>query len=504
MSEAHSTTNVSFWVASTDPPGYPQLNEGVHVDVAVVGAGIVGLTAARLLKRAGKTVAVLEMDRVGRGVSGYTTAKVTSGHGLIYQKLEDKHGLEASRSYATANQRALETIAGWIEAEGIDCDFERRPNFVYSESESEMESIEREVSAAGRAGLDVTLVTDTELPFDIAAAVRLGGQAQFHPRKYLIHLAGDIDGDGSHVFEGSRVVGVSEGDPCEVRTDQGSIFARHVIIATHYPMLDRGLFFPRVHPKRSYAVAGAWAGGLNGMYISVDEPTRTIRAIPDGDRTLLMVGGNGHPTGQKYDTEKNYEDLESWMAERFGVTGVDYRWSAHDGVTVDMLPYAGTVRRGTDLIYTATGFGKWGLTNGTAAADVMTDAILGRPNEFSSLFDPHRLTIGASAVRFATENAKIAQHWFGDRVLHPQGGSLDELEPGTAAVGYVGLSQVAAYRDEAGDLHAVSAVCTHLGCVVTWNDAEKSWDCPCHGSRFDLEGKVLHGPATKDLEKKHL
>jgi Rieske Fe-S protein len=352
----------------------------------------------------------------------------------------------------------------------------------------------------------VSLVTDTDLPYEIEVAVRLDNQAQFHPRKYLLHFAQEIVGDGSAIFENSRVIDVSEGDRCEVQTDSGRVLASHVILATHYLFWDRGLLFPRVHPKRSYTIAGPLNGATapEGMYIRVDQPTRTIRTIPDGDRTLLMVGGNGHATGQKYDTENEYKDLERWMTDRFGIKEVTHSWSTHDGVTVDLLPYAGTARRGTDRIYTATGFGKWGMTNGTAAAMVISDAILGRTNEFSSLFDPHRVTVKASAGKFATENAKVARHWFGDRVKHPQGGAFDDLEPGHAALKHVGLGQVAGYRDDEGTLHAVSATCTHLGCIVTWNGAEKSWDCPCHGSRFDTEGRVLHGPAIKDLEQKEV
>lgn len=506
MSEAHSSTNVSFWVDSTSAPEHPSLEGPVEVDVAIVGAGIVGLTAARILKRAGKTVAVVEMDRIVRGVTGYTTAKVTSGHSLIYQQLEEKHGQEAARGYAAANQGALEQMAGWIGDEGIDCDFERRPNFVYSETSQELDAIEKEVEAARRAGLDVTLVTDLDLPYEVRAAVRLDDQAQFHPRRYLLHFARDIAGGGSYIFESSRVVDVCEGDKCEVKTERGSVIANHVILATHYPFWDRGLFFPRVHPKRSYAVAGVLNGSSEpeGMYISADQPTRSIRIIPDGDRRLLMVGGNGHGTGQRYDTENGYKDLERWMGERFGITEVTHRWSSHDGVTVDSLPYIGTARRGTDRIYTATGFGKWGMTNGTAAALIISDQILGRSNPFGSLFDPHRMTIKGSAATAMTENAKVAQHWFGDRINHPQKGAFEDLAPGAAAVEGAGVGQVAGYRDEAGKLHAVSATCTHLGCIVTWNGAEKSWDCPCHGSRFDIEGKVLHGPAVKDLERKEL
>lgn len=503
MSEAHSNINVSYWVESTSTPERPPLEGDVRVDVAIVGAGIVGLTAARTLKRAGRTVAVIEMDRVCRGVTGYTTAKVTSGHGLIYQKIEKEHGLDKARGYAAANQNALELMARWIEEDDIDCDFERRSNYVYAESDQKLQSVEKEVDAARRAGLDVSFVEDLDLPFEIAGAVRLDNQAQFHPRKYLARFANEIDGDGSTIFENSRVTSLSEGEPCTVVTSAGRVTASHVILATHYPFWDRGLFFPRVHQQRSYAVAGPIGQSQpDGMYISADQPTRSIRTIPNGDETLLMVGGNGHTVGQRYDTDGCYRDLEQWMSDRFGVSEVSYRWSTQDGVSVDTLPYVGTARHGTDRVFTATGFGKWGITNGTQAAEIICDAILERPNAFASLFDPHRVTVLASAFKFSQENAKVGVHWVRDRIKHPQEGSFDDLEPGQAAVRHAGIGQIAAYRDEHGRMHAVSATCTHLGCIVTWNEAEKSWDCPCHGSRFDYDGKVLHGPAVKDLEKK--
>jgi nitrite reductase/ring-hydroxylating ferredoxin subunit len=235
------------------------------------------------------------------------------------------------------------------------------------------------------------------------------------------------------------------------------------------------------------------------MFISSTEPTRSVRTVPDGGRTLLLVGGEGHSTGQEYETEERYENLERWGAERFGLT-TEYRWSTQDGSSVDRLPYVGTVRRGSDDVYTATAFSKWGFTNGTVAAEIVSDAILGRANEWAGLFDVHRVTLKQSAEKFVTENTKVAIHFVRDRALHPQRSSPDDLSPGEAGVHRSGTKMVAAYRDDAGQLHKVSAICTHLYCVVAWNPAERTWDCPCHGSRFDFDGRVIQGPAVHDLE----
>jgi len=240
------------------------------------------------------------------------------------------------------------------------------------------------------------------------------------------------------------------------------------------------------------------------MYISTDEPTRSVRTIRDGDRTIMLIGGEGHNVGQEEDTEKHYANLEAWSRQHYGLTEVTHRWSTQDGSTVDDIPYVGTLRRSSDRLFVATGFKKWGMTNGTTAAVLITDLILGRENPFASLYDPHRLTLGASAPKFVEENVKVGAKFVKDRVAHPQRGGADDLAPGQAAVVGTAPNQTAVYRDEAGTLHAVSAVCTHLGCIVNWNPAEKTWDCPCHGSRFGFDGGVIQGPAVQDLEKKEL
>lgn len=494
----------SYWLASAKARDHPALREDIEVDVAVVGAGIVGVTLALLLKQAGRRVALLDMKEVGRGATGYTTAKVTSGHSLIYGRLEREHGPDIARAYADANQSGLEFIARLIEEESIACDFDRRANYVYTESERDVASIQREVEAARRAGLNVSFVTESTLPFPIAGAVRLDNQAQFHPYKYVRALVDRLPGAGSHVFEHTRVTKVEEGAICVVHSPAGTVRAEHVVLATHYPFLDRGLFFPRIHPKRSYAVAGPMdpSKAPEGMFITSTEPIRSIRTITDGDRTLLMVGGEGHSVGREPSTERRYDRLERWAAERFGVETIEHRWSTQDGVSVDGIPYVGTYTRCSKNVFTATAFGKWGLTNGTAAAMLIRDRILERPNSWADLFNPHRLTFRASATRFATENTKVAIQWLGDRLKQPSSDPFALLAPGQASVERVGLELVAGFRDETGMLKAVSAVCTHLGCVVAWNSAEKSWDCPCHGSRFDVEGGVIEGPAVKNLPKR--
>ena len=473
----------------------------MDVDVAVLGGGITGITVAAQLKRAGKTVALVESKRILHGVTGYTTAKLTAGHNVIYTHLERHFGAAGARVYAAANQAAIEEVARVSVEEGIDCDLERTRNYVYSESADDVEQLEAEAAAARRAGLASSFVRETELPFPVAGAVVTEDQAQFHPRKYLLPLAERLPGDGSHVFELTRALDVEDGAPCRVRTDRGTIRARDVVVATHLPILDRGLFFAKVHPQRSYVLAAEVdaARAPRGMYISTESPIHSVRSTPADGGRLLVIGGEGHKTGQEPRTDERYERLAAWIRERFGVDTFRYRWSTQDNYSVDRVPYVGRLRRTSRHLYAATGYGGWGMSNGIAAALLLADLVLGRPNRWATLYDSKRLKPAASAREFAVENANVAKRWFGDRAAAARRHGVNDLAPGEGRVARLGGELVAVHRDADGELHAVSAVCTHLACLVSWNPSERSWDCPCHGSRFDAGGRVIQGPAVKDL-----
>ena len=491
---------MSFWIVSGDHTDFPPLDGPVSVDVAVLGGGIVGITAARELKRAGKTVALVESNRVARGVTGYTTAKVTAGHNVIYQHLERHFGHEGARLYAEANQAAVEHVVRVADEEGIDCDLERTRNYVYTESEDDVETLRGETEACARAGLPASFVEVTELPFHVAGAVALENQAQFHPRKYLLPLAAALPGDGSHVFELTRALDVDENDICRVTTDHGEIRAHSVIVATHLPILDRGLFFAKSHPTREYVVAARVdeERAVRGMYISSDEPTRSVRTTPFERGRLLIVGGEKHKTGQEPHPGERYERLAAWARDRFGVEAPEYWWSTQDNFSVDRVPYVGRLTRGSEHVFVATGFSAWGMSNGVAAGLLLTDLVLGRDNPYASLYDANRLKPAASAVDFVKENANVAKRFFGDRVA-ARSDDISGLGAGDGRVVKVRGARVAVHRGDDGILHGVSAVCTHLACIVQWNSSERSWDCPCHGSRFAADGTVVQGPAVKDL-----
>ena len=498
--------NTPLWLDEADS-AYPPLRGSAHVDVAVVGGGITGTTAAYLLKEAGRSVALLESDRLCAGATGYTTAKLTVGHSRVYGQLIDSLGVETARRYARSNQEAIERVAAIVAEHRLDCDFERTANFVYTEEARGVADIEREADAARRAGIEAEVTTETDLPYPVAAAIRVEQQAQFHPWKYVSALAGLVDGDGSYVFESTRATGVHGGDPCRVETTEGTVHARHVVLATQLPFADRGLFFAKAHPMKSYAIAAEIdeTQAPRGMYISIDQPTRSVRSAPGSEGRILIVGGEGHRPGDEQDTGSRYRKLEAFMHERFGIDAPPWHWSTHDYVPLDHLPYIGRLRRGDDRVLVATGFAKWGMTKGTLAAAILTDAILGRANEYAELYDAHRLNVRPSAASFVKENGRVGLTFFRDRLRSRDGrDALDALAPGDGTIARVGRKQVAAHRDDDGELHVLSARCTHLGCIVGWNAADRAWECPCHGSRFAADGTLVQGPATADLPREPL
>ena len=494
--------NPSLWVGTSQVTRYPQLSGELHTDVVIVGAGITGLTAGVLLKHEGRGVVVVEAGRVAAGVTGYTTAKLAALHGLVYADLSSAFGDEGARQYADANVAGIAQVATLAERYGIDCDLEQRPAYTYTTDEDMVDKVRAEVSAAQRIGLEAEFTTETALPYPVQGAIRLENQAQFHPRKYCTGLAAAIPGAGGHLFEHTRATSLDEqGERYRVQTSTGAVIADHVIIATHLPFHDLGFFFARSHPMRSYALSASLEGPVpHGMYLASDTPTRSVRsAVMDG-REVAILGGEGHKVGQEPDTRQRYAALEEWARQNFAIRSIEYRWSAQDYMPVDHVPFVGPASPASERILVATGFSKWGMSNGTAAAIMLADRIGGRGNRWASLFDTNRVNPKQSVKELIKENADVVKRFVQDRLTPATGRSADDLAPGEAEVLAVGGRRVAAYRDEGGALHAVSPVCTDLGCTVAWNTAETTWDCPCHGSRFTCDGAVVQGPAVEDLE----
>jgi glycine/D-amino acid oxidase-like deaminating enzyme/nitrite reductase/ring-hydroxylating ferredoxin subunit len=502
LGEAGRADRVSYWIASAEGTNLDPLAAETEADVAIVGGGIVGLTTALLLAESGREVLVVEADRIAAGVSGYTTAKLTAGHGLLYSHLGSSFGTDAARLYAESQLAGLAYVSDLCERHAIDCDLETRPNYVVADTDEQLEKLDAEMEASLDAGLAVRRVGDLGVvPFPAAGALVLEDQAQFHVRKYLLALARLIVQAGGRIVERSRVTEIRGEGPYDVRTAEGLVRAGAVVVATHYPIVEQGFFVTRIHPHRAYVVAAPLTGNApEGMFINTGSPTRSVRTapLPDG-RRLVFVGGEGHRVGQEEDTTGRYAALERFMGEHFSVTETMFRWSTQDNRSVDRLPYIGRAGDKGNL-YVATGFAGWGMTNGTVAALMISDALQDKVSPWSSLYSLDRQHLAASAKSFLTENTKVAAEELKGALRSGAVKSLEEIEPGQATILSVNGSDHAVSRDSSGGLHAVSATCTHMGCTVAWNEAESTWDCPCHGSRFAVDGHVLHGPALHPLK----
>lgn len=500
------STHRSPWLATTDAPPYPPLVGDLTADVAVVGGGITGLTTALLLQRRGAEVTVVEADRVGAGTTGHTTGKVTSQHGLVYDDLTKHHGERLARLYAEANQAAVEMV-GDLAAElgsdvGIDCRFQRTPAIVYTDRTSERSAIQDEHAAAVRLGLPADLTTDVGLPVPVELGLRFDDQAMIHAHRYCIALARAIVEGGGHIVEATRSRAVEEHhDGVVVQTPTGDVHAEQVVIATLLPFVDIGGFFAKARPSRAYGVAARIRSEAPAtMTITAGTPTRSVRAWDDDGRPGVIVVGEAHIPGDHEDTVAHWGALERWARAAFDVESFEYRWSAQDYMPADGLPFVGLSPR-TIRTFVATGFRKWGLTNGTAAAAVLAEVVQGRPHPWLDLFDASRAGDAATAKNLVTENLDVAKRFVGDRLRRLRADPVAHLAPGEGGMAKVDGRTVGAYREPGGALHAVDLTCTHLGCTLRWNRGETSWDCPCHGSRFDVDGAVLQGPAVEPLAR---
>ncbi|MFI9201113.1 FAD-dependent oxidoreductase [Streptomyces sp. NPDC053048] len=500
----------SYWMATAPAaPRAAALTSDIEVDVAVVGAGMAGLSTAWELIEAGRSVAVLEADRLAAGVSGYTTAKLSALHTLVYDRLRRTRGAEGARLYALSQREAVERVAEVAAALRADCDLERLPAVTYTTDPAQRERLRAEAEAAREAGLAASYTEETGLPFPVAGAVRAEDQAQFHPRRYLLALAEDIRERGGLLYERTRVTGLSEGTPCRLTTENGSVVtARDVIVATHYPVFDRALLFTRLSPRRELAVAAVIPAGDDpgGMYITEEDRTRSVRTAPyDEGRRLIIVTGEKFTPGAGEVAER-FARLAAWTTGHFPRAEFAHHWAAQDNDSTDTVPLVGPFHPGAAHTYVATGFGGWGMSGGAMAGRLLTELITGRgAPSWAGLYDPRRLwSTVREAPAFLKHQAAVGRHFVGDRLRTTHTDAVADIPPGGGAVVRVGGRRCAVHRAEDGTVHALSAICTHMGCLVAFNAAERTWECPCHGSRFAVDGTVLQGPATRPLEVREL
>jgi glycine/D-amino acid oxidase-like deaminating enzyme/nitrite reductase/ring-hydroxylating ferredoxin subunit len=497
------------WDVEAPPQEFVALRESLRTEVCVVGAGIAGMSVAYLLGKAGKKVVVLEDGPVGGGQTGVTTAHLASAMDDRFYHLEEMHGRDGSRLAYESHQAAIERIARTVADESIDCDFRELDGYLYLAPEHGREELEKELEAARRAGF-----TDAELletipgaPFDSGPCIRFPHQGRFHPMKYLRGLSAAVQRDGGRIFTGTHVDEVNGGDDAHVRTSDGfTVHADAIVVCTNTPFNDRVVIHTKQSPYLTYAIAARLEGdgAPDALLWDTGDPYHYIRLqeVKKGGKghQVIIVGGEDHHTGEDYDEGERFDRLEAWTRERFPIGAVEHRWLGQVYEPVDYLGFIGRNPGGPANVYVATGDSGQGMTHGTIAGMLITDQILGKENPWEKLYDPGRVSLRATGD-FVRANLQVAGHYL-EWVTGSEAevDSTREIPRGSGAVVRRGRAPIAVYRDEEGKRHEMSAVCTHLGCIVHWNDVGKSWDCPCHGSRFEPKGEVMNGPAPVGLK----
>jgi glycine/D-amino acid oxidase-like deaminating enzyme/nitrite reductase/ring-hydroxylating ferredoxin subunit len=493
-----STTPLWITTTATTPEPHTAITGDVSVDVAVVGAGITGLTAALALASQGKRVLVIDKDGVGMGETGHTTAHLTEVLDTRYHELIDDFGEETAELVARGSREAIRHIE--TSARAIGCEFERVPGYLFTRDPEDVAELRKEAEALVAVGAAARFVESAPLPFAIAGAIEIQNQAQLHPRAYVLALANAAAAAGCAIATNTKVDSIEDGTPCRIVTDGGIVTAADVIVAANVPIVNRFFLHTKLAAYRSYVVAGRATRTIaRALYWDTADPYHYVRTYDGPDGPMLIVGGEDHKTGQEHDTEERFADVEHWARERFAMDAAMHRWSGQIIETVDGLPFIGR-NSASDHTWVATGYSGNGITFGTLAGRILADAILGLANPYAAALEATRIKPIAGAKRYVTENVDFPMHLVGDTLAGADAKSVAEIPRDAGRLVRVRGRLLAVYRDEADRLHAMSSICTHMKCHVKWNGAEKSWDCPCHGGRFDAKGRVLNGPPVSDLE----
>lgn len=474
----------SVWSESCKFRKREALNKDIKTNVLVIGAGIAGILTAYMLKQKGREVVVIDAAEIASGNTKNTTAKITSQHDLIYSKLISEFGEEKARQYAKANELAIKKYKEIIEYKRIECDFEEKPAYVYSLNEVDV--LKEEVEAAKNLGIDAEFVQEANLPFKINGAVKFNNQAQFNPLKFLKGISNELV-----IYENTRALEIKEN---LVVTSGGNITANNIVVATHYPIMNApGYYFMKMHQERSYVLALENTSEIDGMYIDLNKEGYSFRTY----NNLLLLGGISHRTGEN-EEGGSYDELRKVAKRLYPKAKEKYYWSAQDCMTIDGIPYIGRYSSETPNIYVATGFNKWGMTSSMVSAMIISDMILEKENDFSEIFSPRRFDLSLSINNIANDLIETAKNFIAQKVYIPSS-EIEHIKNGHGGIIEYNGEKVGVYKDKEGKEFFVSTKCTHLGCQLSWNADELTWDCPCHGSRFDYKGRLIGSPATKDL-----
>ena len=492
----------SYWLDSVELPSFPVLNEDLEADVVIVGGGITGITLAFLLVQENIKPVILEAGRILNGTTGHTTAKLTVQHGLIYDELIKQTDKDTARKFYEANDAALKLIKNIIQKRNIDCDLSKEDAFIYTLQDESILKLEKEWEAYQELGISGDLLNKLDLPFPVKRALVMYDQAQFHPVKYLRALVEEILEKGGRIFENTVASKIKGKEKAAVVLANGqTVKGNFVISCSGFPFHDGAYYFSRLYQERSYIIACLTEKEFpGGMYINAEKPARSMRAVPYKDEKLVLFIGNEHKTGQGPDTLQHYENLYHFANNTFGVKKIVYRWSAQDLTTLDKIPYIGYMSNTNRSVLVATGFRKWGMTSSMVAAMLLTDIVLNRENDYETVFTPSRFHSGETVKEFLKTNLDVAKHLLQGKIENPEK-SLEGLKKREGRIVQLNGKRMGAYKNEQGKIFIVDTTCTHMGCELEWNNGERSWDCPCHGSRFGVTGEVLTGPAKKPLKQ---
>lgn len=542
----------SYWIDSVKEQNkFGALEENIKTDICIIGGGLTGLSTAYNLSKYKIRTVLLEKDEICKQTSGNSTAKITSQHGLIYKYLTDSKGQDFARKYYEANENAIRNIKSIIDKEGIDCDFEYQPAYVFTQKVQDVQKIKDEVEEVNNFGgrvkfieakdIEINKLNSVEyvenqgeklkisgdniekenlnlerdvvkermkqvLPIKAIAGIEFENQAQFNPYKYGNALAKICSDSGIKIFEHSKVIDVDTEDEDEyfiITLENGcKIKAKYVVITTKYPIVNiPGFYFVKMYQSSSYAIAMQTKQRLfEGMYIDSEEPTISLRTAKFGDEYLLIVVGFDHKTGAQIDLSNSYRYLEEVAKSLYPEGKIKYHWNTEDCITLDKIPYIGNFSNLWENAYVATGFNKWGITTSNIAAEIITDKILGQENEYEEIFKSTRLE-PIKNIKEVTNMVRESVNSLVAKKLELPQEEANQIQNGEGKIVEVNGQKIGIYKNNEGEIYKVNPVCKHLGCELSWNNLDKTWDCPCHGSRYDFKGNLIYGPSVKNLDK---
>ncbi len=494
----------SLWLKENKIENFSTLDKNIESEICIIGGGIFGISTAYYLSKYGYKVVLVERDKIASKVTGHTTAKITSQHGLIYHYLLNQYGKDFARKYYLANQKAIGNIEKIISTNNIECDFKKQTSNVYTTNTSEIAKIEEEIKALEELDIEARKIEDSPLPFDIVSGIEFQNQAQFNPIKYISGLVNKIKENKGLIFENTTCYDIKkEGNGYICYTKNNEIKAKYVVIATQYPFINfPGIYFAKMYQSSSYVIGiDAKTKLFDGMYINIQSPIYSFRTAIDDGKEILLLGGLDHKTGENIEYKDSYGLLEEKAKEWYPNCEIKYHWSTRDCITLDKIPYIGEFSNILPNIYVGTGFNKWGMTSSNVAARIITDKITGKENEYEEVFKATRVNPTVNKDEVKNMVSQTAKSLVVERLKGSSKENIENMKQETGQILEIDGEKVGVYKDIEGKVFAIKPVCTHLGCILNWNNADKTWDCPCHGSRFDYTGKNINNPAIKDLEK---